>query len=473
MLDSDIPDESTLSNLPHSLLLIIIQNLDVASLCSLEQASNWWRRLLKQPTRDDDESSGDDEDAIKFSVLVWEPLFYQRFRLHSKSSLEQQKMQPHLFKMLYAGRHNIEKSAYGGLARLDSRTDETKLLYVTTHFVSVGRDLMDLCWRIWTRNQTNNNHPKLDDGRIIDEDPSVLVVRQMYARSLLRLLHCSSTLEDTMDYLRERRQRVGRQDSVNMIEPRDEDSKDLEELMILVSKIFYDLSPDNINDVTSPLIRQTFDNLADQVRMRLSTSKESSAKETVKALHHVLFEEKNDAKGEEASNPFVGNTVDYYSHCNSLIHTVLRDRTGIPLTLAIIYQCVAWRLGIKANIVGLPGHIVIYLPDMDRYVDVFARGEMMSQEDCQRMVSQFGFSMSPSFLKPLIPELVLQRVLNNLENSFNRDAAATNRHRVMVTALRAILNRPDYLQMEECRNLIGLTWVSAHVSQRGEEWIEW
>src|ERR1051326_6154257 len=64
----------------------------------------------------------------------------------------------------------------------------------------------------------------------------------------------------------------------------------------------------------------------------------------VEALNRYLFDEQR----------FDGNESDYYDPRNSMLHRVLERRTGIPITLSIIYIEVGRRAGLSVEGVGLP-----------------------------------------------------------------------------------------------------------------------
>lgn len=463
--------QAGLSTLPLSVLLVVLQYADVASVVVLEQTCRYFREMLQQPSGK--ETDGENVHSLsaneEITSVVWKSFYYERFQNHSEKSLQALLQNNVSFKSIYVTRHLAEKSALKGLARLDSTTDETRLLYAITHFVSIGRDLIDLCWRVWSGK--NQNIPQMIPPC---EDPSKSSFGRMYARSFLRLLHCTENLKDMRSFLQLRRERNGSPVSLESIEPNPEDCSDLEHLMALVAKNFYDFSQTSMEDTMSLFIKTTLDALANEVRRRLLGALERSDRSILDAVHYVLFKDKGDG-GDKVLEPFVGNANNYYSHRNSLLHAVLEERKGIPLSLAIVYQSVASRVGLKVDIIGLPGHIVARVPSLNCYVDVFARGELMTIDDCQRLVNQMGFAMNPAFLRPMIPELVILRVLNNLENALNREglSSSTNRQGAVVTAMRAVLHRPEEEQLEECHRLIALTWVSDHVSMREDEWIEW
>src|SRR6185437_13353557 len=60
---------------------------------------------------------------------------------------------------------------------------------------------------------------------------------------------------------------------------------------------------------------------------------------------------------------FHGNETDYYNPRNSCLNEVLERRTGIPITLSVVYMEVARRAGIPVYGIGLPGHFIVQYDD--------------------------------------------------------------------------------------------------------------
>ena len=58
---------------------------------------------------------------------------------------------------------------------------------------------------------------------------------------------------------------------------------------------------------------------------------------------------------------FKGDVQSYYSPENSLLHSVMTRRLGIPLTLAILFMEIGWRIGVPFEGVGFPGHFLVRL----------------------------------------------------------------------------------------------------------------
>ena len=73
----------------------------------------------------------------------------------------------------------------------------------------------------------------------------------------------------------------------------------------------------------------------------------------ISAISAVLFEECG----------FEGNRDDYYDPCNSFLNDVIERRTGIPITLSILYIEIAKRLGAPIYGIGLPMHFMVKYHD--------------------------------------------------------------------------------------------------------------
>src|SRR3989442_11072405 len=72
----------------------------------------------------------------------------------------------------------------------------------------------------------------------------------------------------------------------------------------------------------------------------------------VMALNDYLFKELH----------FVGNDVQYEDPRNSFLNEVLDRRTGIPITLALLYMEVARRAGLRVEGINFPGHFLLRCP---------------------------------------------------------------------------------------------------------------
>jgi regulator of sirC expression with transglutaminase-like and TPR domain len=158
------------------------------------------------------------------------------------------------------------------------------------------------------------------------------------------------------------------------------------------------------------------DQLAVTAAARLSGH--PNAYRAIAALNSVLFEE----------HGFRGNRENYFDPRNSFLNEVLERKTGIPITLSVLYMEVAQRIGLSLEGVGFPGHFLVrYLGDDEEVVlDPFNRGEIRSRESLEEMLDKvYGREMplDPSFLRPITNKQILRRMLNNLRMIYLRENA--------------------------------------------------
>ena len=149
----------------------------------------------------------------------------------------------------------------------------------------------------------------------------------------------------------------------------------------------------------------SLDDMAQQVKTTVGQSED--LEELARSLNRYLFDEMG----------FSGNAEDYYNPQNSLLNRVIDTRVGIPITLSVLYLGVATRLGLHCKGVGMPGHFLVSIQDIDLYMDPFHSGQLLSAGDCRRLAEQlFGqrVQWDDSFLAPATSRQILERMLNNL-----------------------------------------------------------
>jgi regulator of sirC expression with transglutaminase-like and TPR domain len=117
---------------------------------------------------------------------------------------------------------------------------------------------------------------------------------------------------------------------------------------------------------------------------------------------------------------YIGNTSDYYDPRNSFLNEVIERRTGIPITLSLVYLEVSRRLDFPMVGINMPGHFLIR-PSFEEagiFVDAFNRGEILFQQDCEaRLAQMYGrpVQMQSSFITSVSPRQILVRMLRNLK----------------------------------------------------------
>ena len=127
---------------------------------------------------------------------------------------------------------------------------------------------------------------------------------------------------------------------------------------------------------------------------------------------------------------FHGNTADYYNPRNSCFNDVLTERTGIPITLSMLYIEISRRLAKPVHGIGMPGHFLVKYDDgvFSTFVDPFHQGQLLSAAECFRVAKEMAgaeVSEDAAFLQPVSKRQMLVRMLNNLRNIyFTRQAHA-------------------------------------------------
>lgn len=90
---------------------------------------------------------------------------------------------------------------------------------------------------------------------------------------------------------------------------------------------------------------------------------------------------------------FHGNEERYDDPRNSFLSDVVERRTGIPVSLSLVYIDVARRAGLTAEGVNFPGHFLVRVhprsldgtPPTDLVLDPFNRGARLSDADCRAL----------------------------------------------------------------------------------------
>lgn len=113
---------------------------------------------------------------------------------------------------------------------------------------------------------------------------------------------------------------------------------------------------------------------------------------------------------------FRGNTDNYYDPENSFLSTVLSRRTGIPITLALMYLSLAHRVGLPLVGISMPMHFLVgFVREAShRYIDPFFGGRQVSRGECLLLLERAGFEPAEEFLRPAPVVAILERMARNL-----------------------------------------------------------
>lgn len=171
-------------------------------------------------------------------------------------------------------------------------------------------------------------------------------------------------------------------------------------------EIARDFQPDL--DVEAYLAR--IDALATRIRARRREG--ASPRKVLGQINWVLYVEEG----------YVGNTDDYFDARNSFLNEVVDRKTGIPISLSVLYQAIAGRLGVTLSPVNSPAHFLLRLDDGETtFIDPFHSGDLLDREACERRIVEVAgrpLMHAEARLSPCSAATVVARMLRNLKAVF-------------------------------------------------------
>ncbi|KAJ8779345.1 hypothetical protein J1605_012807 [Eschrichtius robustus] len=129
------------------------------------------------------------------------------------------------------------------------------------------------------------------------------------------------------------------------------------------------------------------------------------------AMNYVLYDQLK----------FKGNRMDYYNALNLYMHQVLIRRTGIPISMSLLYLTIARQLGVPLEPVNFPSHFLLRwcqgaegatLDIFDYiYIDAFGKGKQLTVKECEYLIGQH---VTAALYGVVNVKKVLQRMVGNL-----------------------------------------------------------
>jgi regulator of sirC expression with transglutaminase-like and TPR domain len=153
------------------------------------------------------------------------------------------------------------------------------------------------------------------------------------------------------------------------------------------------------------------------VQCHVDVTGDSSTLSCIKAVNKYLFEELQ----------FVGNRERYEDPRNSCLNEVLDKRTGIPITLSVVYMEIARRAGLHIDGVNFPGHFLVRCPEIGGrggsglIIDPFHGGALLSEHDCRLLLQRHvgtEVAFNKSLLAPTTRLQIIARMLLNLKRIY-------------------------------------------------------
>ena len=142
---------------------------------------------------------------------------------------------------------------------------------------------------------------------------------------------------------------------------------------------------------------------------------------------------------------FRGDTDDYYNPKNNFLNAVLDKKSGIPITLSIIYAEVAKHIGLDIHLTGFPSQVVVKNGE-EMVLDPFHEGRLLDIDDLREILYQnYGEEVEflPEFLNDITTEQILIRMTRNLKNSYVQSYAYDMAMRCINMVLALVPDSPE------------------------------
>jgi len=155
---------------------------------------------------------------------------------------------------------------------------------------------------------------------------------------------------------------------------------------------------------------------AKSIRGHVEETGDTSTLSCVRALNAYLFQEQGFSGNERYEDPR-----------NSCLNEVLDHRTGIPITLSLVYMEIARRAGLHIDGINFPGHFLVRCPDVGKrtssglLIDPFHGGALLSERDCRVLLQKHvgtEIAFSKSLLAPATRKEIIVRMLLNLKRIY-------------------------------------------------------
>lgn len=123
-----------------------------------------------------------------------------------------------------------------------------------------------------------------------------------------------------------------------------------------------------------------------------------------------------------------GASSDYYNPNNINLLFVIEEKQGIPLSLALVYMLVGFRVGMTIDGCNMPGHFLARFSNHGDliFVDCFNGGKFFHEEDFYLMKEDLHESLEKILNERADASTIITRVLSNLVLAYEKKGDEEN-----------------------------------------------
>lgn len=175
-----------------------------------------------------------------------------------------------------------------------------------------------------------------------------------------------------------------------------------------LDRVAFEIARDAYPDLDIDAYLARINEIADRVRVRCRPGAPQRA--LLDQINWALFVEEG----------YRGNTEDYFDPRNSYLNEVMDRKTGIPITLSILYWAIAERLDLNLSAACLPSHFMLRAEEDQGpvFIDPFHGGKFRDRNGCEWFLSGLlgeAVQLDDSQAGPCSAREVVARMLRNLK----------------------------------------------------------
>lgn len=125
-----------------------------------------------------------------------------------------------------------------------------------------------------------------------------------------------------------------------------------------------------------------------------------------------------------------GERDEYYNPLNSNLMHVIEKKSGLPISLCVLYMLIGYRVGFFIEGCNFPGHFLakLVLDDELILVDCFNGGKIIYESDVEYLLKESYIDIEPVIKSKTGAKQIIRRIVSNLINAYKAAGDQPNRY---------------------------------------------
>ncbi|MBN2273826.1 MAG: transglutaminase family protein [Bacteroidales bacterium] len=174
-------------------------------------------------------------------------------------------------------------------------------------------------------------------------------------------------------------------------------------------------------DISLEKINQEIETIRKDIWLEINNN--LTALEKIRILNYIIFD----------LHHYTRNASDFYAPQNCYLNKVIETKKGNPISLAIIYLSVAYKLGLPVYGVNLPKNFILAYKNEYRlhdaeneeedilfYINPYNKGAVLGRREIDYFITQQQLKPQKTFYVPCSNRDIIIRLINNLVLSYEK-----------------------------------------------------